>query len=299
MAEKPQARRKPGWMSIPGGPKEPVFADFQAKLKELGAKKSKLFDRLNEIRDELGGGNREEDAAVKEERARLNARMKEIESERKAQRGVQEEKLSERRSVKEERIALKKQVEELTADLGVFKSLDDIEDAIDRVLIHMETGSGSLKSEKKTLKRITQLEKAKGLLLQLRPMNERIMEAEAEELALKAEHEELYSRIQALNEQFKAVAEQKSSTMKSTKKQQTDRTKLMDERTEIRNKLTTINDEITKLRADFDEKKKAWNDWREKAMSSAKPSRRSTKRSALSVRPASRPSARLPAPSSA
>lgn len=271
-------KKKPGWMSIPGGPKEPNFNDFFQKLQALNAKKSALFDRLKEIREEFEAGNKEEDAEIRDERNKLNARMKEIEAERKKAKALQEEKHSERQSIAQQRIALKKQVEELTADLGIFKSLDDIEEAIDRVLIHMETGSGTLSSEKKTLKRVNQLEKAKGLLLQLRPMQERIAEAEAEERALREEHEEVYARIKSLDKQFAQTAAQKSATNAAVKEQQKDRQKLQAERTAIREKLSAVNDEITALRKKYDDDRKAWGEWREKAQAIWKEQREAAQR---------------------
>lgn len=263
-----QGKRKPGWMSIKGGPKEPVFADFKKELDKLNGKKSGLFDRLAEIRNELdaGRGGAGEDDSVRDERKRLQDRMREIRDERKKLNGMKEDKFSERQGLQSERRALQKQIEEFSDELSGFDSLDAIESAIDRVLIHMETGSGSLKSEKKTLKRITQLEKAKSMVLNLKLMEERAQESQQEELELGQEYSRIRQQIESLDKQFKQVAEQKTKVDDKKQKDNGQRDKLKEERTKIRASIDEVNKEVTELRAKFDEQKEAWNKWKDVAI---------------------------------
>lgn len=260
-----QGKRKPGWMSIKGGPKEPNFQDFHGQLQKLSAEKSTSFEKLTEIREQLDGQRNDEDDSVKQERRRLQDRMKEIREERKKLNGMKEDKFSERQGLQNERKALQRQIQDFSEELSGFDSLEAIEGAINRVLIHMETGSGSLKSEKKTLMRVNQLEKAKSMVQQLRLLEERNQDAANEDRELGQEYTKIRSDMENLDKQFKSVAGEKDAAQKLEKKSFGDRDALREKRTGIRAEIDEVNVKITELRAKFDEGKVVWNKWREEA----------------------------------
>lgn len=260
-----QGKRKPGWMAIKGGPKEPNFQDFHGKLQVLSADKSKCFDQLSAIREKLDGAKEGEDDSVRSERKRLQGRMMEIRDERKKLNGMKEDKFSERQGLQNERKALQRQISDFSDELSGFDSLEAIEGAIDRVLIHMETGSGSLKSEKKTLKRVTQLEKAKAMVQELRLLEERNQDAANEDRELGQEYTRIRQDIANLDSQFKSVAQEKDAAQKKEKGSFDGREKIKEERTKIRAEIDGTNEKITALRKSFDDSKAAWNTWREEA----------------------------------
>ena len=82
---------RPGWMSIPGGPKEPNFQDFIRKLQGLNTDKSKLYDKLDEYRNKSGKGGegKEVDPARKafyDEQQAIRSRIGGLRDEQKKER---------------------------------------------------------------------------------------------------------------------------------------------------------------------------------------------------------------------
>jgi len=250
-------------MSMPGGPKEPNFKDFDAKMKVIIAQKGKIFDALKEIQEKFGP--REEGDAFDGERQALRQRMNEIDLERKTEHDARRSKTDEIAKVRKLRTEVERKLKDLGAELGAFREVSDIEDAINHLMLKLETGGGSLADEKRTAKRLTKLEEAKSLLNQLAPLQEAIAEAEDREAALQQEFREIHDRIGSLNKAFEEQYNAKQSKDKEVRKTTVDRSELMKQRQELRNKLTTFNEEMSKLREGFNEQQKAWNEWREEA----------------------------------
>ena len=257
-------KRRPGWMSMPGGPKEPNSNEFRTKLQAIIAQKGKIFDTLKEIQEKFGP--REEGGdGMDGERKALRQRMNEIDTERKAEHDARRSKTDEIAKVRKMRGEVEKKLKELGTELGAFRDVNDIDDAINHIMLKLETGGGSLADEKRTAKRLAKLEEAKVLLNQLAPLQEAIAEAEDREAALQQEYREIHDRIGSLNKAFEEQYTAKQSKDKEVRKVTVDRTELIKQRQDCREKLTALNDEMNKLREAFNEQQKAWNEWREEA----------------------------------
>ena len=266
-AQSEAPRAKPGWMSMPGGPKQPNFSDFQSKIQALGAQKSKLFDQLKDI--QVRSGANKEDAArdaVDAERRELRGRMNEIDAIRKAQREAQSAKNEQIAKVRKQKSEVEQKLKDLSTELGAFRELSDVDAAIDHIMIKMETGSsGTLGAEKKALKRLNQLEEAKHLILQLQPLSEAIANAEDKEAELQREYRAIHERIGTLNREFEEKATAKVEMDKELRKHGVDRSALQQERDDVRAKLTKVNTDMTALREAFNKQVAAWDAWKEEA----------------------------------
>lgn len=260
-----QPKRRPGWMSMPGGPKEPNSNEFRAKLQAIITQKGKIFDTLKEIQEKFGPREEGGGDGMDGERKALRQRMNEIDLERKAEHEARRTKTDEIAKVRKMRSEVEKKLKELGTELGAFRDVNDIDDAINHIMLKLETGGGSLADEKRTAKRLAKLEEAKVLLNQLAPLQEAIAEAEDREAALQQEYREIHDRIGSLNKAFEEQYTAKQSKDKEVRKVTVDRTELIKQRQECREKLTSLNDEMNKLREAFNEQQKAWNEWREEA----------------------------------
>jgi hypothetical protein len=260
-------RAKPGWMSMPGGPKQPNFSDFQSKMQALGQQKSKLFEQLKDI--QVRAGASKEDAArdaVDAERRELRNRMNEIDAVRKAQREAQSAKNEQIAKTRKQKQEVEQKLKELSTELGAFRELSDVDAAIDHIMIKMETGaSGTLAAEKRALKRLNQLEEAKSLIMQLQPLAEAISVAEDKEAELQREYRAIHERIGTLNREFEEKATAKSEKDKELRKSGVDRSALQKEREDVRANLTKVSAEMTALRESFNKQVAAWDAWKEEA----------------------------------
>lgn len=264
-AQESRPRQRPGWMSIPGGPKEPNFQEFRNKITALNAQRSKLFDQLKEIQARAGPRDDSERDSINQERKVLRERMNDIDAKRKSQRDARSAKNDEIARIRRQRTEIEGKLKELSNELGAFRELSDIEMAIDHIMIKMETGGGGLASEKRTIKRLSALEEAKSLLLQLQPLQEAIADADDREAALQQEYREIHERIGQLNKEYEENFNVKQSMSKDVQKNQVDRTAIIKEREACREKLNKTFEEMNALREAYNAQQAAWNTWREEA----------------------------------
>jgi chromosome segregation ATPase len=263
------APRKPGWMSIAGGPKEPNRNDFRAKFQALVASKSGLFDDLKAIRGEFDAakeGNNSADDGANGERNDMRKQLQKTEAERRQERDNRRAKDDELRKIRQQRRNVEQQLKELSQELGAFRGLEEIDAAIGHVEFKMETGGGNLRDEKMCIKRLSQLEAAKSLILQLQPLAEAIEVAEEREADLNTESKVIHERIDALNKDFESQMASKMKKEKETKKPSFDFAGLIKRREDVRTKIDALNAEIDESRAAFDKQMAAWNEWRTVAM---------------------------------
>ena len=256
-------KKKPGWMSIPGGPKEPRFEDFMSKVQVLNAEKSKMFDKIKELNERIG--TRDSSSPVDIERAELRSRMDVIRKQQDEERNASKEKRDSIQSIRGRKQDAERQLRELTAELGAFSSVEEIDKAIDHVMLKLETGRGSLAEERRTAQRLTKLEKAKGLLLNLQPMQDAIEEAEIKERELQQEFREIADRVKQLSKDFAETLEQKKAVDSANNSTFEQRKALMDERKKYSTRIDEIREKTTALREEFDGQRKEWDAWKEVA----------------------------------
>lgn len=260
-------RAKPGWMSMPGGPKEPNHIEFRTKIQALNTIKSGLFDQLKDIQARAGGNRDDsEREAIDSERKELMNHMKELNSLRIGQRDARHAKNEEIARVRKQKQDVELKLKELSTELGAFRELKDIDAAIDHIMQKMETGgNGSLSSEKRAVKRLNQLEEAKGLILQLKPMAEAIANAEDYEAELQQEYRAIHERIGHLNKEYEENFSVKVEKDKEMKKHGVDRSALTKEREDVRAKLNKVNEDMNAQREKYNKSIEAWDIWREDA----------------------------------
>jgi len=256
---------KPGWMSIPGGPKEPNFQSFLSKLRALNAEKAALYDKLNALK---GNGAKSDDPARQKfyaEQQEIRNKMTGLRDEQKAERDKARAKREEMQRIRSERRKIEAELNELSGEVGLFRDASDVEAAMDRLLYKMETGIGDLKAEKLCSKRLGQLEKVKGLLEQVAPMTEALEEYEDMEAALAAETRDVFNHLDEINKKITTTMEEKIK--KDGQKGGFDeaRQKLQKEREEILGKIRSLASKIDDLRKEFDDARKAWDEWRDVA----------------------------------
>lgn len=248
---------------MPGGPKEPRFDEFMAKVQVLNAEKTKMFDKIKELNERIG--SRDSSSPVDAERAQLRSRMDAIRKQQDDERSASKEKRDSLQSIRDRKRDAERQLNELTGELGAFSSVDEIEKAIDHVMLKLETGSGTLAEERRTVQKLNKLEKAKGLLLNLQPMQDAIEEAEHKERELQQEFREIADRVKQLSKDFAETLEQKKAVDSANNSTFEQRKALMDERKKYSTRIDEIREKTTALREEFDGQRKAWDTWREVA----------------------------------
>ena len=192
-------------MTAPGAMKQPNFAEYRSKLQVIYTQKNALSDQAKAIREQLTEEATHfaaERAEIEKERDELRGRAKEIESKRRNETNARQDKKEEIDSVRRRKQQAEKQLRELRDQVGLFQSVDEIDEAIDHIMIKMETGGGSLAAEKKTVRRLQLLEQSKSLLLSLQPLSEAITDAEDQEADLHREYRAIHERISQLNKDF-------------------------------------------------------------------------------------------------
>lgn len=252
---------------MPGGPKEPNHAEFRTKIQALNSVKSGLFDQLKDIQARAGGNRDDgEREAIDAERKELMNQMKELNAQRIGQRDARHSKNEEIARVRKQKQDVEQKLKELSTELGAFRELKDIDAAIDHIMQKMETGgNGSLAAEKRAVKRLNQLEEAKGLILQLKPMAEAIANAEDYEAELQQEYRAIHERIGQLNKEYEEHFSVKVEKDKELKKHGVDRSALTKEREDVRAKLNKVNEDMNTLREKYNKSIEAWDIWREEA----------------------------------
>lgn len=259
-ARAPRTGQKPGWMSIPGGPKEPIWTDFTASVQKLNSEKSKLFDRIKELNGLIG--SRDDNNPAAQERRELQSRLNEIRDRRQSERDVSRNAKDEMQQVRNEKAKVESQLRALTAELGMFQSLEEINMAINHIMYRMETGTAGIRAEKKTHDRLVKLERAKTLLLDLQPLQDAIEEHDSREYELQQEFRDISERMKQLSQEMDTVMDERKEHDAKYKKTAEDRQKLFDERRSVSDKISSIITQINELRAQFDKDRKAWDEWR-------------------------------------
>ena len=265
MAAATEQKRKPGWMSIPGGPKEPNVQEFRTKFSALVDEKKKAFEELKGIRAEFDaarGESGDKNDAEKAERDALRSKISKIDAERKKERETRRQTDERIKGVRDERRAIENELQKLSDEVGAFDSVEEIDAAIDLVMYKLETGAGSIKAEKETIKRLNKLEEAKGLLLKLEPLAEAIADAEERELDLRQESRDVHARIAELNAEFEKNLKAKMEKDSTRKEKTFDFAALHKKREAVSAKIDDLNKKIDELKANFDKAQAAWNEWR-------------------------------------
>eukprot|EP00758_Cryptobia_borreli_P006092 Tbor_TRINITY_DN5079_c0_g2::TRINITY_DN5079_c0_g2_i1::g.14301::m.14301 len=260
-----EGRSKPEWTTIPGGPKEPIWSEFLSRLHTLNNEKSELFTSLKAINEKMG--NKGEKSPIDEERAQLRSQMNALRAKQADQRSDINEKRADMKKIREDKYAAEAQLRQLTDELGAFSSVDEIDKAIDHILYKMETGgSGSLAEEKKTAQRLSKLESAKALLLNLQPMQDAIEEADAKEREIQQEIREIHLRSQQLSKEFNQAYEEKKSFDCASSTSFEEKKKYIEERSRISKRITEIQLKSKQIRDEYDDQRKAWDLWKVEAM---------------------------------
>jgi chromosome segregation ATPase len=259
-----EAKRKPGWMSMTGGPKEPNLAEFRTKFSALVDQKKKCFDELKAIRAEFDAarGDDGEKTAIDKERFALRDKISKIDGDRKKERDARRGADDKIRQVRQERRDVEKQLDQLTQEVGAFSDISEIDEAIDLVMFKLETGTASLSAEKQCIKRLAKLEEAKALLQKLAPLEEAIADAEERELDLQQESRDIHSRIAALNNDYEKNLAAKIEKDKERSKTTVDFSALFKRRETVSKQIDELNAQIDELRGNFDKAQDAWREWR-------------------------------------
>lgn len=264
MAAPTEPKRKPGWMSIPGGPKEPNFQDFKSKFQSLVDAKKKCFDDLKTIRAEFDAARGEtgDKSAADSERQQLREKISKIDADRKKERDSRRAADDRIKAIREDRRKIQKQLDALYDEVGAFSDVSEIDEAIDLVMYKLETGAASLAAEKACIKRLSKLEDAKSLLQKLEPLEEAVADAQERELDIQQESREIHARIANLNTDYEKNLQAKIEKDKERKANTVDFSALHKRRETVSKKIDELNAEIDILRADFDKAQDAWKEWR-------------------------------------
>jgi len=264
MAAPTEPKRKPGWMSIPGGPKEPNFQDFRTKFQSLVDAKKKCFEDLKAIRAEFDAARGEtgDKSATDVERQQLREKIAKIDADRKKERDSRRAADDRIKAIREDRRKIQKQLDALYDEVGAFSDVAEIEEAIDLVMYKLETGAASLAAEKACIKRLSKLEDAKSLLQKLEPLEEAVADAQEREHDIQQESREIHARIAALNTDYEKNLQAKIEKDKERKANTVDFSALHKRRETVSKRIDDLNTEIDTLRADFDKAQDAWKEWR-------------------------------------
>lgn len=245
---------------MPGAPPRPNYAAFGSKMSELNAEKRKLIDEIKELQNSVRG-DRQNNAELDEERNALRQRLSEIDEQRKAQTELRSGKNTEIAKIRQQRRETEEKLRKLQNELGGLRDVREIDVAIDYIMNKMETSGGGLAAERRTVKRLHQLEEAKALLMELQPLSERIQEAEEREMLLQLEFRDIIERIGILNKEFEdqlGVKREKDQQARSTGVNRADVYKKCND---IRGKINKLDEDMNTLRAEHNKATEAWDSW--------------------------------------
>ncbi|CCW62672.1 unnamed protein product [Phytomonas sp. EM1] len=255
-------KRMPPWMSMPGAPPRPDGSAFGSKIAPLLAEKQKCFDELKELQKAMEDSKRSD---TDEEGKLMQERLKVIDDELRAQNTLRVGKNTEISKLRQQSRDANKELKALQSELGGLSNAKEIDLAIEQVMRKMETSGGGLSAEKRTLKRLQQLEEAKGLFFKVQTLTETIRDAEEREALLQQEYREIHQRIGTLNRELETNLQVKREKNKEAQASGTVRSEIYKKCLEVRARITAINKQINELRAEHNKVSETWNAWCDEA----------------------------------
>eukprot|EP00759_Apiculatamorpha_spiralis_P049316 PhF_6_TR44223/c2_g1_i2/m.67946 len=238
---------------LPPAPKKPDRSAFTTKLMKKREEIDKLKSRLSEIQDILTNNRTNPEIEKYYERQReltqqLNDLRAQINSQRLEKSGITKA-MSNARTVRQE---LESKVHTLTGELGAFKEIQDIHDALHHVEMKMETeGNGSLRQEKEFLKKKKLLEAAKEQLKSLDPIRVEIEEFSNKEWEYLSEAKKCHSQLVVLDQKLQQLYSAKAELQYPAHREQEEKAKLRAERETLRQKIAALFEDMDALRQSY------------------------------------------------
>lgn len=244
---------------MPGAPQRPDHREFSALMSKLAAERRALIEQIKELQSSIrGNGNRD---AADQERNELRKRIGEIDELRKKEEELRVGKNDEIAKIRKQKHEINERLRALQTELGGFADHKDIEEAIRFIMVKMETSGGGLRAERRTMRRLHQLEEAKSLLLQRQPLTEAIEEAEEREVLLQQEYREIHERIGSLNKEYEDEYKNKQNKDKAVRATGAERAEVWRKCEQLRAKVNAISNEMDKHRAEHARITADWDAW--------------------------------------
>ena len=228
-------KKKPEWMNKPGAPEKPSFDDFQKKSQDIIAKRNALIEESKKLILTLPESSKERIQAIQEEKRKLQKRLNSIHECKKQIFDQKKKILSERQNSQSKRRNIENILREYTNKLGSLSTIEDINYAIQRVELSMETGLGGLQGEKKLMKKIEQLEKAREMINEVNRLQEDLTIAESEETERESEYNYICNRLNTINVQMAHISSEKKQVDTTNQKTAEEQKKIQEKPQKVTN----------------------------------------------------------------
>lgn len=252
-------KRAPLWMSEPGAPPKPDFASYSKQLTDLNDQRVKLLSQIKQLQQSVKPDD--ESADLRRTRDAIKDQLNEIDCIRKAERTSRIQKNEEMAVVRKERRGYADAIKEIEIELGGFTTAKDFDAAIYYLKRKMESAGGGLDTEKKMSRQLRLLEEGKGMLQQLRPLNEALLKTEEREVQLEHEHRDIHERIGVLNENYEEQLAKKKAIDSLLAKSSSGRTEVYKQCDALRVTLNEVIEKLSVTKSQRQEEADAWNDW--------------------------------------
>lgn len=253
-----QASRVP-WLNSSDAPKKPDAATHRTKLNELLAQRRALITEVKELQNSLHKDLSR--PAYDQARKACRERLSEIDAERHGLRERRAAQDAEIAKLRKKRADIAERLRDVQAEVGVFKSVQEIDEAREYVMCRMESSGGGLQAERRNQALLSKLEHAKSHLAQLQPLTEAMREVADQETVLQQDYLAISEQIGIHNKEYDEEMQKKRALDKEAQNNSARLSKIFNERSSIRQRISDISQSIECMCAEFEKRKSMYNAW--------------------------------------
>eukprot|EP00756_Hemistasia_phaeocysticola_P017583 Hpha_TRINITY_DN15547_c2_g3::TRINITY_DN15547_c2_g3_i1::g.108529::m.108529 len=267
--DRPQQRRPQRQQLVPfpsDAPKEPNRVELKDAIEKLRADVNRAKERIDDIKAKLTSRTQDpEKERLLEEKRALIGQRKELDDrimEKVKQRNAVQDRL---RAVRSSTREVEKEVKELNKELRDYKSVEEVDKRIKELEFRLETsGSGSLKSEKRVMQEIKQLQQQRAKVGKLDQKLASIQAKTKDFEGVGGDQRELQREIDALRDESSELRDRidgKSAEIAS-KNDQGQMQVMREEKDTLHKKISDTYAKMDGLRSKFEEDKKVYDEFR-------------------------------------
>lgn len=253
-----QASRAP-WLNSSDAPKKPDAATHHTKLNELLAQRRALITEVKELQNSMHKDTTR--MACDQARKACRERLSEIDAERHGLRERRAAQDAEIAKLRKKRADIAERLRDVQAEVGVFKSVQEIDEAREYVMCRMESSGGGLQAERRNQALLSKLEHAKSHLAQLQPLTEAMREVADQETVLQQDYLAISEQIGIHNKEYDEEMQKKRALDKEAQNNSARLSKIYNQRSSIRQRINDISQSIDSMCAEFEKRKSMYNAW--------------------------------------
>lgn len=247
------------WLNSPDAPPKPDMEAHKAEVAKLVAKRRALIDEVKALHSSM----QKDPASVarEEQRNACRERLNDIDARRRVTREQRAQKDGEIARLRKKRSELAESLRGIQAEVGGFKSVKEIDEAIEYMMRKMESSGGGLSAEKRNQQLLHKLQQAKSRLAELQPLTEAMKEVADQETVLQQEYLAISEQIGIHNKEYDEEMQKKRELDKEAQSQNAGRADIYKKRTEISSQIDEISQSIDALYAELRKAKDTYDTW--------------------------------------